>query len=102
MANANTIRWSGRTEQQQASRGLEFEDGSENMANPNSKQAIKATVTREECNPWPVEPHVGRVAHGVPHRVDRLRGLGNAVLPQKAEWLGRQILASHFQEENTQ
>ena len=41
---------------------------------------------------WSVEPDVGRVAHGVPRRVDRLRGLGNAVVPQKAEWLGRLIL----------
>lgn len=30
---------------------------------------------------WPVEPDVGRVAHGVPSRVDRLKCLGNAVVP---------------------
>ena len=30
---------------------------------------------------WPAEPDVGRVAHGVPHRVDKLRCLGNAVVP---------------------
>lgn len=30
---------------------------------------------------WPAEPDVGRVAHGVPNRVDRLRCLGNAVVP---------------------
>lgn len=34
-----------------------------------------------DCGWWPAEPDVGRVAHGVPHRVDRLRGLGNAVAP---------------------
>lgn len=33
---------------------------------------------------WAVEPDVGRVAHGIPFRVDRLRGLGNAVVPQQA------------------
>lgn len=30
---------------------------------------------------WPAEPDVGRVAHGVSHRVDRLKCLGNAVVP---------------------
>ena len=30
---------------------------------------------------WPTEPDVGRVANGVPHRVDRLKCLGNAVVP---------------------
>ena len=33
---------------------------------------------------WEVEPDVGRVAHGVPARVDRLRGIGNAVVPYQA------------------
>ncbi len=30
---------------------------------------------------WPAEPDVGRMAHGVPSRVDRLKCLGNAVVP---------------------
>jgi DNA (cytosine-5)-methyltransferase 1 len=42
---------------------------------------------------WQVEPDVGRVADGVPHRVDRLRGLGNAVVPQVAEYVGRLVMA---------
>jgi DNA (cytosine-5)-methyltransferase 1 len=32
---------------------------------------------------WPAEPDVGRVAYGVPNRVDRLKCLGNAVVPQQ-------------------
>jgi DNA (cytosine-5)-methyltransferase 1 len=35
-------------------------------------------------NQWAVEPAVGRVANGVPNRVDRLKCLGNAVVPQQA------------------
>jgi DNA (cytosine-5)-methyltransferase 1 len=42
---------------------------------------------------WAAEPGVGRVADGVPHRVDRLAALGNALVPQIAEWIGRRILA---------
>ena len=42
---------------------------------------------------WDVEPDVGRVAHGVPARVDRLRSLGNALVPQIAEWIGHRIIA---------
>jgi len=43
---------------------------------------------------WQSEPDVGRVAHGVPKRVDRLRGLGNAVVPQVAGFIGRQIMCN--------
>ena len=40
----------------------------------------------EDCrrSRWIPEPNVGRVAHGIPKRVDRLRGLGNAIVPQVA------------------
>jgi len=41
---------------------------------------------------WPTEPDVGRVAHGIPSRVDRVTALGNAVVPQVAEHIGQLIL----------
>jgi DNA (cytosine-5)-methyltransferase 1 len=44
---------------------------------------------------WLIEPCVGRVAHGVPRRVDRLKALGNAIVPQIAELIGRAIVEKH-------
>ena len=41
---------------------------------------------------WETEPAVGRVVDGVSHRVDRLRCLGNAVVPQVVELIGRAIM----------
>lgn len=34
---------------------------------------------------WATEPRVGRMVHGIPNRAHRLRGLGNAIVPQVAE-----------------
>jgi DNA (cytosine-5)-methyltransferase 1 len=46
----------------------------------------------QRASNWQVEPDVGRVANGVPSRVDRLKGLGNAVVPQVAELIGRMVI----------
>ena len=43
------------------------------------------------CN-WATEPSVDRVANGIPKRMDRLRCLGNAVVPQIPEMIGYAIL----------
>lgn len=43
---------------------------------------------------WTVEPDMGRVAYGIPRRVDRLRCLGNAIVPQVAEVIGRAIVSA--------
>ena len=47
--------------------------------------------SNDSRNWWESEPDVGRVAHGVPSRVDRLKCLGNAVVPQCAEVVGRVV-----------
>ena len=40
---------------------------------------------------WLPEPELGRVAHGIPCRVDRLKCLGNAIVPKVAEQIFRAI-----------
>jgi DNA (cytosine-5)-methyltransferase 1 len=47
---------------------------------------------------WSFEPNVGRVAHGIPDRVDRLKGLGNAIVPQIAYQLGLAILKAEHEQ----
>ena len=47
---------------------------------------------------WAVEPDVGRVAHGIPNRVDRLKCLGNAVVPQQFYPIFRAIMEVEMDE----
>jgi len=64
---------------------------------PINPEKIKERQTVEPLNGclsdfWAVEPNVGRVAHGIPKRVDRLKQLGNSLVPQIPEMIGRAIL----------
>jgi len=47
---------------------------------------------------WKPEPSICRVANGIPRRVDRLRGLGNAIVPQIAMRIGQTIKAVEMQD----
>ena len=56
---------------------------------PYTRNIEKAFTGIKSTDWWEIEPCVGRVAYGVPKRVDRLRCLGNAVVPQITEYIGR-------------
>ncbi len=78
---------------------------SENVANTDSQRGCGWNASREDAGyarksprgqgdypgrveTWKPEPPVGRVANGVPRRVDRLKGLGNAIVPKIAMQIG--------------
>ena len=68
--------------------GNEYVDGNSKQGN-GEQQGIQAQLGGEsgyrahfQKKQWEFEPAVGRVAHGIPNRVDRLKSLGNAIVPQ--------------------
>ena len=86
---------------------------SENVGNTISRDAqtrcgeqrISSEKKREEKTTWPsrsstfginnlweTEPNVGRVVNGIPHRVDRLKALGNSLVPQIPFYIGQSII----------
>ena len=42
---------------------------------------------------WPPESTLPRMAHGVPHRVDRVKTLGNSVVPRLVEVIGKIVVS---------
>ena len=64
-------------------------DTSQGWTQRNEQSSRRSKLT--DGQNWPAEPDVGRVAHGIPRRVDRLKGLGNAIVPQIAMNIGLAI-----------
>ena len=104
MADTNNERQKSRTSESQ--RWYQSRNGRASVAHTDSQrltQRKSAGLTNKQIigdraidarrGIWEPEPRVGRVANGVPNRVDRLRGLGNAVVPQVAEHIGNIIKA---------
>ena len=78
----------------QGLQGAVLEHASEGLPRPRSgaRGDEEQDIPEATRGWWEVEPGVGRVAHGIPRRVDRLRCLGNAVVPQIVELIGRAII----------
>jgi DNA (cytosine-5)-methyltransferase 1 len=55
-------------------------------------EQLKRCFNSNESEAWPVEPELGRVANGIPNRSHRLKQLGNSVVPQIPELIGRAIM----------
>lgn len=72
----------------------EVAEAQEFASDANCLAPIGAAISRQECRPWPDEPAVSRVAYGVPRQSQRRAALGNSVVPQIPELIGRAILAA--------
>jgi DNA (cytosine-5)-methyltransferase 1 len=118
MANANELRLEehGHREPENARQGSEsLADSNDTRAQGSEKSRSHGEIGKEpndqhleRCGRssielsntqgqtfWLPEPNVGRVAHGVPNRVDRIKSLGNAVVPQLVQRIGELVYAEH-------
>jgi len=111
MANSNT-RFSNGSQEEIQSRRNAVNTSSEDLADSSSEQSDSQNYgqeQREVSEPkqiklggrssgllwpsnWEFEPDVGRVADGIPGRAHRLKALGNAIVPQIAEEIGKAIM----------
>lgn len=110
---SNSAQVANATSQQRNGSGLawhwwnELANSSTTLANANRERLAfrkvftgnaqqELTTFARDCSTgagqWATEPSICRVVDGVSHRVDRLRGLGNAVVQQVAEYVGRCIM----------
>ena len=120
VADTNSIRWneiedengntfkSSSQETKFTTRQLKRKSSSSDVANPNSERGCSGETKWEDAEDvrqsprgeetfgwWNIEPRVGRVAHGIPKRVDRLKSLGNAVVPHIPYYIGQAIIESY-------
>jgi len=108
LANSNDRLSNGKNEEVRTGRNT-FNNGSSDLGNSENKrqqeqwnpESIPETFKREterssteRSSWWDVEPNVGRVVNGIPKRVDRLKSLGNSLIPQIPYYIGQSIIQS--------
>jgi DNA (cytosine-5)-methyltransferase 1 len=102
VANANSQGLEGRERAELRERGTQRAIGQGGASVRNASPAISNRPFEYEdeagsarlADPswWPSDASICRVANGVPNRVDRIRSLGNSIVPQVAEEIGRAIM----------
>ena len=68
--------------------------GEQRLSSEYSRWTVEPNVGRvvDGVSTWLVEPDIPRVISGEPNRENRLKALGNAIVPQVTEFIGRQIV----------
>jgi DNA (cytosine-5)-methyltransferase 1 len=66
-------------------RKRELQNNQQNVSSGDDNRGGKTVIQGRER--WDAEPGVGRLAYGVSNRMDRIKGLGNAIVPQCAEMI---------------
>jgi len=88
------------SKKQYENKAKQFINGSKTMADTERAGLHEGHINQEgqtsrqswqQQTNWTIEPNMGRVAHGIPNRVDRLKCLGNAIVPQISEWIAKRI-----------
>ena len=97
-------RYSDQEEGSEGSRATQFNGSRGDVANANGERGCLWEINRQDAEDvgqssegqrhrwWDFEPNVGRVAHGVRGRVHRLKGLGNSIVPQIVEEIGKALI----------
>ncbi len=92
ISNPNGAGFQEKRSEQQATRLAEFCKEIPNTLSTRERRDERKTESeRNIWKTWSTESDVGRLADGVPRRVDKLKGLGNSIVPQIAELLFKQI-----------
>ena len=60
-------------------------------------ELVPGICERTPADWWRSQSRMDRSAHGVPDWMERVHALGNGVLPQIAEWIGRRIVETEQQ-----
>ena len=97
-------RYSDQEEGSEGSRATQLDGSRGDVANTNGERGCVWETNRQDAEDvgqssegqrhgwWDFEPNVGRVAHGVRGRVHRLKGLGNSIVPQIVEEIGKALI----------